>query len=183
MPEGQAFFCLARTIDPAGRLSRSGGLPHRIGQLSIGLGCPIQYARELVYSDGLNLDDPQIVTPIGVSCRTCPRDDCSDRAMPSLNQRLEIDENRRGPSTYVRPTALRTLRVTGLPPGFSTSGDVGLDRRYRWAKASLEAGESPEACEILRQTRRRGPRLGSGLEASRRCSRGERRARGGACRL
>jgi hypothetical protein len=103
MPEGQAFFCLARTIEPAGRMSRSGGLPHRIGQLSIGLGCPIQYARELVYSDGLNLDDPQIVTPIGVSCRTCPRDDCSDRAMPSLNQRLEIDENRRGPSTYVRP--------------------------------------------------------------------------------
>ena len=42
--------------------------------------------------------------------------------------------------------------MTGLPPGFSTSGDVGLDRRYRWAKASLEAGESPEACEILRQT-------------------------------
>jgi predicted transcriptional regulator/transcriptional regulator with XRE-family HTH domain len=103
MPEGQAFFCLARTIEPAGRMSRSGGLPHRIGQLSIGLGCPIQYARELVYSDGLNLDDPQIVTPIGISCRTCPRDDCADRAMPSLNQRLEIDENRRGASTYVRP--------------------------------------------------------------------------------
>ena len=103
MPEGQAFFCLARTIEPAGRMSRSGALPHRIGQLAIGLGCPIQYARELVYSDGLNLDDPQIATPIGVSCRTCPRDDCSDRAMPSLSQRLEIDENRRGPSTYVRP--------------------------------------------------------------------------------
>jgi predicted TPR repeat methyltransferase len=47
--------------------------------------------------------------------------------------------------------------VTGLPPGFSTSGDVGLDRRYRWAKASLEAGESPEACEILRQTVEEAP--------------------------
>ncbi len=43
-------------------------------------------------------------------------------------------------------------RMTGLPPGFSTSGDVGHDRRYRWAKASLDAGESLEACEILRQT-------------------------------
>ncbi len=103
MPEGQAFFCVARTIQPAGRMTRRGGLPHRAGQLSIGLGCAIQHARELVYSDGLNLDDPEIVTPIGVSCRTCPRDDCSDRAMPSLNQRLEIDENRRGLSTYVRP--------------------------------------------------------------------------------
>ena len=42
--------------------------------------------------------------------------------------------------------------MPGLPPGFSSSGDVGLDRRYRWAKASLDAGEAAEACEILRQT-------------------------------
>ena len=104
MPDGQSFFCVARTIEPAGRMTHRGGLPHRVGQLSIGLGCAIQHARELAYSDGLNLEDPQIVTPIGVSCRTCPRDDCSDRAMPSLNQRLEIDENRRGLSTYVRPS-------------------------------------------------------------------------------
>ena len=68
-----------------------------------GSAAPSSTPRELVYADGLNLDDPQIVTPIGVSCRTCPRDDCSDRAMPSLNQRLEIDENRRGLSTYVGP--------------------------------------------------------------------------------
>jgi predicted TPR repeat methyltransferase len=47
--------------------------------------------------------------------------------------------------------------MTGLPAGFSTSGDVGLDRRYRWAKASLEAGESLEACEILRQTLEEAP--------------------------
>ena len=71
-----------------------------MGQLSIGLGCAAHFAKDIVYADGLNLDDPQIVTPIGVSCRTCPRTDCSDRAMPSLAQRLEIDENRRGLSTY-----------------------------------------------------------------------------------
>jgi len=39
-----------------------------------------------------------------------------------------------------------------LPPGFSSSGEVALDRRYRWAKASLEAGEPLEARDILRQT-------------------------------
>jgi predicted TPR repeat methyltransferase len=39
-----------------------------------------------------------------------------------------------------------------LPPGFSSSGQVALDRRYRWAQASLEAGEAAEACDILRQT-------------------------------
>ena len=104
MPEGQTFFCVARTISTAGRLISRGGLPNRVGQLSIGLGCAAHYAKDIVYADGLNLEDPQIVTPIGVSCRTCPRTDCSDRAMPSLAQRLEIDENRRGMSTYALTT-------------------------------------------------------------------------------
>lgn len=100
MPEGQTFFCVARTITTAGRSLARGGLPNRVGQLAIGLGCAIHFAKDIVYADGLSLDDPQIVTPIGVSCRTCPRGDCADRALPSLAQRLEIDENRRGLSTY-----------------------------------------------------------------------------------
>lgn len=100
MPDGAAFFCVARTVTPAGRAVIRGGLPQRAGQLAIGLGCSLAHAREIVYADGLNLEDPQIVTPIGVSCRTCPRNDCSDRAMPALAQRLAIDENRRGLSTY-----------------------------------------------------------------------------------
>jgi predicted transcriptional regulator/transcriptional regulator with XRE-family HTH domain len=100
MPEGQTFFCVARTINTAGRAMARGGLPTRVGQLAIGLGCAAHFAKDIVYADGLSLDDPQIVTPIGVSCRTCPRDDCADRAMPSLSHRLEIDENRRGLSTY-----------------------------------------------------------------------------------
>ncbi len=104
MPEGQTFFCVARSISTAGRLISRGGLPNRVGQLSIGLGCAAHFAKDIVYADGLNLEDPQIVTPIGVSCRTCPRTDCSDRAMPSLAQRLEIDENRRGMSTYALAT-------------------------------------------------------------------------------
>ena len=103
MPDGAQFFCVAQTVTPAGRATMRGGLPQRVGMLSLGLGCTLGHAREIVYSDGLSLDDPQIVTPIGVSCRTCPRDDCTDRAMPSIHQKLEIDENRRGLSTYVRP--------------------------------------------------------------------------------
>ncbi|MBN9084896.1 short-chain fatty acyl-CoA regulator family protein [Methylocella sp. CPCC 101449] len=100
MPDNSSYFCVARTIDTAARISPRGGLPSRIGQLAVGLGCAVHFAKELVYADGLNLDDPQIVTPIGVSCRVCPRGDCADRAMPSLSQRLEIDENKRGLSTY-----------------------------------------------------------------------------------
>lgn len=103
MPDGASFFCIARTLTPAGRAVVRGGLPQRAGTLAIGLGTALSNARELVYADGLNLDDPQIVTPIGVSCRTCPRNDCSDRAMPALAQKLAIDENKRGFSTYSIP--------------------------------------------------------------------------------
>jgi hypothetical protein len=100
MPDGQSFFCVARTVTPAGRAVVRGGLPQRVGMLALGLGCPLSHAREMVYADGLNLEDPQIVTPIGVSCRACPRTDCADRAVPALAQRLVIDENTRGLSTY-----------------------------------------------------------------------------------
>lgn len=100
MPDGASFFCVARTLTPAGRSFVRGGMPQRAGTLAIGLGTAISHAREIVYADGLNLDDPQVVTPIGVSCRICPRTDCADRAMPALAQRLSIDENKRGLSTY-----------------------------------------------------------------------------------
>jgi predicted transcriptional regulator/DNA-binding XRE family transcriptional regulator len=101
MPDGQTFFCIARTTSRTNAFL-GGGLPHRVGQRAVGLGCDVRYASEIVYADGLNLADPQIVTPIGVSCRTCPRTDCAERAMPSIHQKLHIDENVRGPSTYVQ---------------------------------------------------------------------------------
>jgi predicted transcriptional regulator len=101
MPDGATYFCIARTTGRATAFTGS-GLPHRIGQRAVGLGCDIRHASEIVYADGLNLADPQIVTPIGVSCRTCPRTDCAERAMPSIHQKLHIDENVRGPSTYVQ---------------------------------------------------------------------------------
>jgi predicted transcriptional regulator/DNA-binding XRE family transcriptional regulator len=101
MPDASTFFCIARTTGRASSFS-TGGLPHRIGQRAVGLGCDVRHANELVYADGLNLTDPQLVTPIGVSCRTCPRTDCAERAMPSLHQKLHIDGNMRGPSTYVQ---------------------------------------------------------------------------------
>jgi predicted transcriptional regulator/DNA-binding XRE family transcriptional regulator len=103
MPDGASFFCIARTLDFTGRPSGRNALTQRVGRLAIGLGCPLSYAGELAYADGLVLDDPTIVTPIGVSCSVCERLDCVDRAMPSLHHKLEVDENRRGVSAYARP--------------------------------------------------------------------------------
>jgi predicted transcriptional regulator/DNA-binding XRE family transcriptional regulator len=118
MPDGNRFFCVARTIRPSGRGVGRSGLLQTNRQLAIGLGVGIQHAREIAYADGLNLDDPQVVTPIGVSCRICPRTDCTDRAVPSLHQRLEIDENRRGTSAYARIGSPAQV-PSGLPAGTS----------------------------------------------------------------
>ncbi len=105
MPEGQTYFCVARTISSGRQGAHRGGLPQRVEKLAIGLGCAVHHARSIVYADGLTLDDPKIVTPIGVSCRTCPRNDCLDRASPALAQKLEIDDNTRGVSPYMTHTA------------------------------------------------------------------------------
>jgi predicted transcriptional regulator/DNA-binding XRE family transcriptional regulator len=101
MPDGQTFFCLARTVDASGRTGVRTGLQQRLKKRAIALGCAIHHARDIVYADGLDLEDKQIVTPIGVSCRTCPRTDCGERASPPLAHRLDVDENRRGYSPYM----------------------------------------------------------------------------------
>jgi len=101
MPDGESYFCIARTVPAIGR-AQQGARPARgPGRLAIGLGCPLGAARELVYADGLALDDDQAVMPIGVSCKTCPRSDCADRALPALHSRFAIDENRRGQSAFM----------------------------------------------------------------------------------
>jgi hypothetical protein len=68
--------------------------------MAIGLGCQTQLARELVYSDGVDLKDPSTAVPVGVTCRICERDDCEQRAFPSLRHPLHVDENVRRLSMY-----------------------------------------------------------------------------------
>ena len=100
MPDGASYFCIARTVAASGRLQRArpvrGPARH-----AIGIGCALSAARELVYADGLALDDEDAVMPIGVSCRTCPRTDCADRALPALHTRFAIDENRRSLTAFM----------------------------------------------------------------------------------
>ncbi len=97
MPDGPEFFCIARTVAK----DAIGYRPQQTLQ-AIGLGCQLEFARELVYSEGYDLANVEGTIPVGTTCRTCARDDCEDRAMPSLRQPLRIDENVRGVSIYAR---------------------------------------------------------------------------------
>lgn len=96
MPDRKRYFCIARTIVKGE--NRYGA---QMRHLSIGLGVDISYARQLVYSDGIRLKEERNVVPIGVSCRACPRLECSERAFPPAHHRLNLDANKRGASAYI----------------------------------------------------------------------------------
>lgn len=102
MPDGIGYFCIARTIQ-----KDAGGYHAQHPVQAIGLGCQLPYARELVYSDGIDLDNPDTCVPVGVTCRLCERTDCEQRAMPSIKVPLHVDENLRGVSLYA---SLRSLK-------------------------------------------------------------------------
>ena len=60
-----------------------------------------KYAKDFVYTENLSLSDKKTEIPIGVSCRTCDRLDCSQRAFPPLHKKFDVDVNARGVSVYV----------------------------------------------------------------------------------
>ncbi|MBI5513888.1 MAG: DUF2083 domain-containing protein [Deltaproteobacteria bacterium] len=95
MSDGETFFCIARTIQ-----KDSGGYHAQHPVQAIGLGCRVDHARELVYSDGVDLSRLEMATPVGVTCRLCERTDCEQRALPSLRHPLRIDPNVRGVTLY-----------------------------------------------------------------------------------
>jgi XRE family transcriptional regulator, fatty acid utilization regulator len=87
MPDGVRYLWVARTVHRTRR--RWGAL----GQtFAIALGCELRHARRLVYSTGLDLDEPGLATPIGIGCGVCPRSECPQRAFPRLGSDLALSE-------------------------------------------------------------------------------------------
>lgn len=99
MPDGVAYLCIARTIQ-----RDSGGYHSQHSVQAVGLGCELSHAREVVYADGLDLENRSLAVPVGVTCRTCDRPDCEQRALPSIRQPLNVDENVRRATLYTAPT-------------------------------------------------------------------------------
>ncbi|HET7433559.1 MAG TPA: short-chain fatty acyl-CoA regulator family protein [Thermoanaerobaculia bacterium] len=104
MPDGTAYFCVARTI------RKSFGYASGDALMAVGIGCPVKDARKLVYADGCDLDKLEAAVPIGVTCRLCERTNCEQRAFPALQFQLKVDENIRGRSFYA-PAEAEAPRV------------------------------------------------------------------------
>ncbi len=96
MPDGKVYFCIARAFEKG--IEKYGAIKSFV---SIGLGCDLRYAKDLTYADGIDLQNKKLETPIGISCRICPRVDCEQRAFPPVDKELKLDINFRGTSPYV----------------------------------------------------------------------------------
>lgn len=95
MPDGRVFFEIASTVRKQG-----GGFRAPRTQYAIALGCEVSFAKEIVYADGLDLESPDAIVPVGPSCRLCDRLDCEQRAFPPLLHPLQVNERLRGVSFY-----------------------------------------------------------------------------------
>lgn len=86
MPDDRTYFWITRTVSSGhGRY----GAPGKT--FAIALGCDVQHAHRLVYSKGLDLNDPSAATPIGAGCKVCPREGCTQRAFPMVGKHLQIN--------------------------------------------------------------------------------------------
>ncbi|MBX9836187.1 MAG: DUF2083 domain-containing protein, partial [Burkholderiaceae bacterium] len=88
MPDGRSYLWIARTVS-----NGQGGYGAPSKTFSVALGCDIRHAHRLVYARALNLDDPDIATPIGMGCKICERTTCPQRAFPFVGRPLDVREN------------------------------------------------------------------------------------------
>lgn len=96
MPDGHRYFCIAKAVTKGGHRHNA---PRR--HLSIGLGCSIVHASQMVYADGIDLGTPNGAVPIGVGCRICPRRECGQRAHPPADHRFMIEDTQRMENLYM----------------------------------------------------------------------------------
>jgi len=95
MPDGVRYVSMAKgLVKPSGSFTRA---PRRF---AVALGCEAEHAREFIYADGLDVASATAATPIGSSCRLCPRSNCDQRAFPPANRLIAVDADERNVVPY-----------------------------------------------------------------------------------
>ncbi len=88
MPDGVRYVSMAKgLVKPSGSYARP---PRRY---AVALGCEAEHAGAFVYADGM--DVAGTATPIGGTCRLCPRPDCDQRAFPPTERPISVDPHLR----------------------------------------------------------------------------------------
>lgn len=95
MPDGVRYVSMAKgVVKPSGSYARP---PRRY---AVALGCEASHAESFIYADGLDLAARAAATPIGTSCRICPRENCDQRAFPPGDRAILVDRDERGVVPY-----------------------------------------------------------------------------------
>ncbi len=94
-PDGVRYVSMAKgLVKPSGSYARA---PRRY---AVALGCEVGHAGDFIYADGLDLASHTAATPIGISCRLCPRTACDQRAFPPADRAIAIDPDVRDVVPY-----------------------------------------------------------------------------------
>ncbi|WP_293884269.1 short-chain fatty acyl-CoA regulator family protein [Sphingomonas sp.] len=94
-PDGVRYVSMAKgLVKPSGSFAR----PSR--RYAVALGCEVDYAQDFIYGDQLDVAGSRSVTPIGVSCRICPRRECEQRAFPPAGRNIHVNPDHRGVVPY-----------------------------------------------------------------------------------
>ncbi|MFW2830209.1 helix-turn-helix domain-containing protein [Sphingomonas sp. ID0503] len=94
-PDGTRYVSMAK-----GLVKQTGSYLRPARRYAVALGCEVGHAADFVYGDHLDLHGSHSATPIGTSCRICPREDCDQRAFPPTGRVLEVDPDRRSVVPY-----------------------------------------------------------------------------------
>ncbi len=94
-PDGVRYVSMAKgLVKPSGTYARA---PRRY---AVALGCEAAHADNFIYADNLQWRDRAAATPIGVTCRLCPRTDCEQRAFPPADRPIQVDPDNRDVVPY-----------------------------------------------------------------------------------
>jgi predicted transcriptional regulator/transcriptional regulator with XRE-family HTH domain len=95
------YLNIARTVGRGG-----GSYLSRPRSVAVVLGCEARYAAQIIYSTGLELNNPEVADLIGPGCRACERLSCRHRSIPPMNQAIDVGTAERGVVPYrIKPVS------------------------------------------------------------------------------
>ena len=83
-PDGVRYISMAK-----GLVKSSGRFDRLARRYAVVLGCEASHAADFVYAEAIDRAGPP--TPIGISCRLCPRVDCDQRAFPPSDRAIAVE--------------------------------------------------------------------------------------------
>jgi predicted transcriptional regulator/DNA-binding XRE family transcriptional regulator len=95
MPDQSQYLTFSRTVDRPSFERHS-----QDNRLAVTLGCTVEHASEICYAEEYNMDGRTRMTPIGINCRVCPRQNCDQRAYQATILSQPVDAMRRGATRF-----------------------------------------------------------------------------------